>query len=84
MQENNFWDDDLDDADRDKIDWVWREKVRNDQREIEKGVRRMDCLGCCIFEESTRKRTCSTCLFLVSCIFMFLFHRRGHCIINVL
>ena len=55
MQENNFWDEDLDDADRDKIDWAWREKVGNGQREIEKGVRRVDCLRCCIFEELTRK-----------------------------
>ena len=47
---NDFWNEELDDTDRDKIDWAWRERVGNNQREIEKGVRRVDYLRrCCIF-----------------------------------
>lgn len=55
MQENDFWNEDLDDADREKIDWAWRERVGNDIREIEKGVRRVDYLRkYCIFEGLAR------------------------------
>ena len=105
MRENNFWDEDCANADRDQVDWAWGERVGNGQREIEKGVRRVDYLrSCCTFEGLTKRkhrmwlklkgkgeriRTCSTCLFpcsirWLSCIFMFLFHRRGHCIIDIL
>lgn len=55
VRESDFWNEDLDDADRDKIDWAWRERVGNDQREIEKGVRRVDYLRrCCILEGLVR------------------------------
>ena len=54
MRENDLWNEDLNDADRDKIDWTWRGRVGNYQREIETGVRMDRLRGCCIFEGLAR------------------------------